>query len=198
MLGILLLSADFTTSARAGAVLLQQYASKRFGWAMAETSFLASVKGVVSLFLTAVVLPAVSQVLLVRFRLPPMIKDWWMTIGSLCAAVPGGACLTVAGSSTLFVTSLVILQLGGGYEFTFGGMTSEMVDPSHIAVLFTVHSVFMMLSEVAAGAVLAAVFRKGLELGNGWKALPFFVATILFCVTLVITYSVRLGKHSKR
>ncbi|XWW96938.1 hypothetical protein V2A60_004918 [Cordyceps javanica] len=196
-LGILLFSTVFTTLGKAGGTLQQQYAAKRFGWTLAETSFLASIKGIVSIVLTAVVLPAISQVLLARFKLPPIIKDWWMTIGSLCMVVLGSACLTAAGSSTIFIASLVILQLGGGYEFAFRSMTSEMVDPSHIAMLFTAYSVFILLSEVGAGPILAAIFKQGLDVGGKWMALPFFVATILFCITLIITCSVRLNKHPK-
>lgn len=196
-LGVLLFSTVFTTLGSAGAILQQQYAAKRFGWTMAETSFLRSIKGTVSLVLTAAVLPAISQVLLKRFKLAPIIKDWWMTIGSLCVVIVGSACLTAAGSSAFFVVSLMILQLGGGYEFAFRSMISEMVDSSHIAMLFTAYSVFMLLSEVGAGPILAIVFEKGLDVGGKWMALPFFVATILFCITLVITCSVRLNKHPK-
>ncbi|EGX96882.1 adenylate cyclase, putative [Cordyceps militaris CM01] len=196
-LGILLFSTVFTTLGSAGGTLQQQYAAKRFGWTLAETSFLASIKGVVSIVLTAAVLPAISQVLLAKCKLAPIIKDWWMTIGSLCFIVVGSAFLTVAGSSALFVASLVILQLGSGYEFAFRSMTSEMVDSSHIAMLFTAYSVFIMLSEVGAGPVLAAVFREGLDVGGKWMALPFFLATILFCTTLIITCSVRLNRHTK-
>ncbi|OAR02759.1 hypothetical protein LLEC1_07597 [Akanthomyces lecanii] len=189
-LGLLLFSTVFTTLGSAGGFLQQQYAAKRFGWTMAETSFLRSVKGIVSLVLTAAVLPAISQVLLKRFKLAPIIKDWWMTIGSLCVVIVGSACLTAAGSSALFV-------LGGGYEFAFRSMVSEMVDSAHIAMLFTAYSVFMLLSEVRAGPILAVVFKKGLDVGGKWGALPFFVATILFCITLVTTCSVRLNKHPK-
>lgn len=196
-LGLLLFSTVFTTLGKAGDTLQQQYAAKRFGWTLAETSFLSSIKGIVSLVLTAVVLPAISQILLAKCRLAPIIKDWWMTIGSLCIVVIGSACLTAAGSSVFFVASLVILQLGGGYEFAFRSMTSEMVDPAHIAMLFTAYSVFILISEVGAGPVLAVVFKKGLDVGGKWMALPFFVATILFCITLVITCSVRLNKHPK-
>ncbi|KAK8144800.1 hypothetical protein G3M48_005338 [Beauveria asiatica] len=196
-LGILLFSTVFSTLGKAGDNLKQQYAAKRFGWTMAETSFLDSIKGIVSIILTAAILPAISQVLLAKFRLPPIIKDWWMTIGSLCMVVIGSACLTAAGSSGVFIASLVIQQLGGGYEFAFRSMTSEMVDSSHIAMLFTAHSVFQLVSEAGAGPVLAIVFRKGLDVGGNWMALPFFVATILFCVTLIITCSVKLNKHPR-
>lgn len=196
-LGILLFSTVFSTLGKAGDNLKQQYAAKRFGWTMAETSFLNSIKGTVSIILTAAILPAISQVLVAKFRLPPIIKDWWMTIGSLCMVVIGSACLTAAESSGVFIVSLVIQQLGGGYEFAFRSMTSEMVGSSHIAMLFTAHSVFQLVSEAVAGPVLATVFRKGLDVGGKWMALPFFVATILFCVTLIITCSVKLNKHPR-
>ncbi|KGQ10443.1 DNA-directed RNA polymerases I, II, and III subuni t RPABC2 [Beauveria bassiana D1-5] len=169
-LGILLFSTIFSSLGKAGDNLKQQYAAKRFGWTMAETSFLDSIKGTVSIILTAAILPAISQVLLAKFRLPPIIKDWWMAIGSLCMAVIGSACLTAAGSSGVFIASLVVQQLGGGYEFAFRSMTSEMVDSSHIAMLFTAHSVFQLASEAGAGPVLATVFRMGLDVGASESA----------------------------
>lgn len=196
-LGILLLSTIFTTLGRSGSSLQKLYATKRFGWTVAETSFLSSVKGIVSLALTAAVLPAVSQVLITKLKLHPIVKDWWMAIGSLCVLITGTACLTAASNSAFFIASLVIIQLGGGYEYAFRSMTSEMVDASHIAMLFTAYSVFMMLSEIGAGPILAAVYEKGLDLGGRWMALPFFVATLLFCVTLLITCLVRVDKHPK-
>ncbi|KAJ6782070.1 hypothetical protein PWT90_03148 [Aphanocladium album] len=196
-LAILLFSTVFTTLGKAGSILEKQYASKRFGWDLAETSFLSSVKGIIAIVLTAVVLPAISHLLIAKFKLPPIVKDWWMTIGSLCLLILGSACLTAAGNSTLFLISLMIVQLGGGYEFSFRSMVAEMVDASHIAMLFTAYSVFMLISEVGAGPVLASVFKKGLDIGGKWMALPFFVATLLFCVTLIITCSVRLNKHPK-
>lgn len=36
-------------------------------------------------------------------------------------------------------------------------------------------SVFMTLRDIATGPMIAVLYKKGLELGGRWLALPFFV-----------------------
>lgn len=160
---------------------------------MKQASFLLTFKSYISLGLTAIVLPLVSQLLRATFKLSPIQKDWLLVSGSICMLIIGSAALTVAGTRSFSIASLVLVQLGGGYEFAF----RSLVDSSHIAMLFTAMSVFMTLSDVAAGPMIAALYKKGLELGGRWLALPFFVSTIIFCITAVVTFTARVGKHPK-
>lgn len=149
-------------------------------------------KSLISIGLTALVLPVISQLLLTKAKLPPLIKDKWIVVGSAAMLTLGSGCITIATTSALFITSLVIFQLGCGFEFAFRGLTTELVDESHVAMLFTAQSVFMTLSEVAAGPVLAGLYRKGLDLGGFWLSMPFLVSTFLFATTTVITFVVRV------
>lgn len=197
VLGILLFSTLFTTIGSSADTILLQYATKRFEWTWAEGSFISSVKGFVSLGLTGAILPAISQIMISKFKLPPLVKDWYLVLASIFAMFIGNASIALSDSRPLFIASLVVCELGGGFEFAFHGMTSELVDPAHIARLYTTIGVFLLSSGLFAGPLLAVMYRKGLELGGRWLALPFLVSAILFFIALVINVSVRLNRHPK-
>ena len=87
---------------------------------------------------------------------------------------------------------IVIWCLGSAYNIVLRSLLAQLVEPNRRAMLFTTVTVIENTGSVLAGPVLAAFFRVGLQLGWGWIGAPFLVSAILFLITSVLIYRVRV------
>ena len=64
-----------------------------------------------------------------------------------------------------------------------------------MGTLYNTLAVLQTIGSLIAGPLMSISFRRGLDLGGGWIGLPFLGASILFMVTTVAIFSVRLPVH---
>ncbi|CAK7275358.1 hypothetical protein SEPCBS119000_006651 [Sporothrix epigloea] len=195
--GILLCSSLFTVVGQSVTAVLLQYATKRFGWAWSKAGLLITAKGLTTLVLTAVLLPLVSHLLLTKGGMVPLIKDWWIIRGSAVIGVLASLAMGLSPTSSLFVASLVFNSLGGGMYLVLRSMLTELVDPTHVALLMTASGLFLTISELISGPLLAQLFRLGLELGGVWLGLPFFASAAMLTVSAIMVFCVPIGRIAR-
>ncbi|ATY64237.1 MFS transporter [Cordyceps militaris] len=168
IVGILLFSTVFITLGKSVVMFLLQYVAKRFGWSWAKASLLIGIKYAVSIGLTAIVLPTLSQVLL-KTGMAPHIKDWWIVRVSAMIGVLGALAMGMAPTVELFISALIFTEFGGGLQVALRGLVTELVDQSHIALVMTVLGMFMTISEMVAGPLMAQMFKVGMDWGGFWN-----------------------------
>jgi len=158
-----------------------------------QAGLLLTVKGVSSLVMTAVLLPTLSQLLLSKGGMVPLVKDWWIVRGSAVISALAFLVMGLAPTPPFFIAGLVFSELAGAMYLGVRSMLTELVDPTHTALLMTVSGVFMIMSELLAGPLLALFFRAGMGLGGMWLGLPFFVAAAMLGISATLVISVPLG-----
>jgi hypothetical protein len=169
--------------------LLLQYASKRLGWTLAESSYLLSLSAATHLTTLSLLIPALSSFLLRYLRLEESTKDQRLAQTSAFFLVIGTAVVALTSSPWLFTIAIVFSSLGLAFAVPTRSVVTTMVEKGHMAVLYTGISVLTYGGILAGGPVSAALFKvgmrvgggwDGLRVGGGWDGLPFLVATGCF------------------
>ncbi|EHK18451.1 uncharacterized protein TRIVIDRAFT_158459 [Trichoderma virens Gv29-8] len=191
-LGLLLLSLIFTTLGNYVTIILMQYTTKRFGWTWAKAGLLSSISAFVNLVLLAAILPALSQVLLFKYRLSPVAKDALLARAGMVALTIGAFGIGFSNTTAMLMTTLVIYSLGYGYESSLRSLLIALAGEQHTAMLFAAMSVLQNIGMLIAGPLMAWAFRVGLRWGGAWIGLPFISTGCLLTCATCIVFGVRL------
>jgi hypothetical protein len=182
-LPILLLLITFITEpvGRQASDLSIRYISKRFSWTLRQTGFLASLRALVNIILLLGILPALSYYLTERLHFSSQTKDLSLARYSAVMLFIGSLIFASSPNIGLAIIGLVIYTLGGGFVSLTRSLITTLVDKEHIARLYAAIAVVEVISSLAAGPSLAALYAAGLKLKGPWLALPYFaLATICF------------------
>ena len=89
--------------------------------------------------------------------------------------------LIFAASPTIGLTiiGLVVYTLGGGFGALTRSLITTLVDKEHIARLYAAIAVVEVISSLAAGPSLAALYAVGLKFKGPWIALPYYALAII-------------------
>ena len=180
-LPILLLLITFLTDpvGKQSLDLSLRYISKRFSWALRETGFLLSLRAIVNIILLLVILPSVSYYLTERLHLSSKAKDLALARYSAVMLFIGALTFAVSSTVGLTVFGLVIYTLGGGFCSLTRSLITTFVDKEHVARLYAAIAVVEVVTALAAGPSLAALYAAGLKLKGPWLALPYYVLTVV-------------------
>jgi len=179
--------------------ILAQSVSKRFGWTLAETGYLLSLRGLITIAVLAL-LPLLSSCLtsprLGRWQLTTFRKDLLLAQGSAVCLVAGSA-LTGGQSMGSIWAGLVISTLAVGLGSLTKALVACYVDEAHTSRLYTLTGMVETVGSLFAGPTLAWAFEAGLKLGGAWQGLPFFYVAILCVLGLGGLFFVRNPVHLK-
>lgn len=168
----------FSSISKQALQFLVQYASKRFGWTIAQASYLVTIKGVVNLLLLLIIIPQLSSVL--SRHLSPRRKDLRLVQGSIAFLIVGSAIMSLASTAVTFVTGVGLFALGWGFFSALRSLATELVPSSQIGLLNMSIALSQNIGGMIAGPSLAAAFKFGVEMGGMWMGLPYVVAVVLF------------------
>lgn len=161
-----------------------------------QAGLLLSVKNTASISLTAVVLPIISQLLL-KIGMPPTIKDWWIVRVSAVISVAAALAMGLAPTVALFVSAMVFGESSGGLQAALRSVVTELVDQSHVALVMTVLSMSLTVSEMVAGPLMAETFKLGMELGGVLIGMPYLVSAALLSVGAVLLIWASMPRQAK-
>lgn len=184
-----------TTLGRHAQDILMQYARRRYDWSWSQAGFLVSLKSFVFMVLLLVLLPAVNYALGRwggRIVATTRQRDLWLARVSCGILIFGAVTIGLAPRAVMMVTGAVVYCLGNGYNFILRSLLADVVEPAHHGTLFNTAGILESLGAVIAGPLLAVAFRAGIQLGEFWTGLPFFVAAILFSTAMAVLVTVRL------
>ncbi|KAL3417341.1 MFS transporter [Phlyctema vagabunda] len=189
---ILLFTYLLTTFGRIIQEMLLQYATKRYGWTWSKAAYLISLRAGSTLFLLLVVLPAFSYYLVTTLSFATIRKDLWLARISVILLSIGAMLIAFSATPILLTIGLVSFSLGGGYSQVIRSLLTSIVEPHFVGTLYNTIAMAETIGLILAGPLLASAFKKGLELGGAWIGMPFMVAAVLFLISTVAVFLIRL------
>ncbi|EJP67264.1 MFS transporter [Beauveria bassiana ARSEF 2860] len=194
--GLLISSTIFITVGKSVVIMLLQFctASTANLGICSQAGLLIGVKQATSLTLTALALPALSQFLL-RIGMAPLVKDWWIVRVSAVISVVGSLAMGLAQTVQLFIGAMMFAECGIGLQAALRGLVTELIDETHIALVMTVLSLFMTISEMVAGPLMAQMFKVGMDWGGVWVGMPYLASAAMLSVGAVLVMIPPIVRH---
>ncbi|KAI1846331.1 hypothetical protein JX266_007536 [Neoarthrinium moseri] len=192
----LVLTFLFSKFGRSANTVLLQYASKRYGWDLAEAGLLLSLRAGVNLILYTIILPFIINFILSNKS--AAYKDLLIGQASVVFMALGGLILFASWSAPLMITGLIVYTLGTGFPPVARSLVTYLVESHHesrtsdIGRLYALISVMEGVGTLLAGPGMAWAFRWGMSLGPAWLGIPFGFSSILFALIAVIVFRVKV------
>ena len=171
---------------------LAQSVSTRFGWTIAQTGYLFSVRGLLTMAVMAV-LPAATRRLggLGAFAKDLLLAQ--LSVGFLVV----GFLLTGGPSLASTLAGVAVSTLAVGLGSAAKALVAYYVDREHTSRLYTLTSMVETVGGFFAGPSLAWVFSVGNRMGGAWRGLPFFFVAALCTFVLAALCFVRRPPGAK-
>jgi hypothetical protein len=173
-----------------------QYVSKRFGWTLANTGYLLSIRGVANIIVLLLILPGLSKLLLspaLPFRLSAPRKD--LTLARLSTLALALGLLLLAGPDIVAVAAgTVVVTLGAGLGPSCRALITTFVDAQHTSRLYTLIGIVEVVGAMYSGPGLAWFFTIGMQLGGLWLGLPYLWLAALCALAGLALCFVTVGK----
>jgi Major Facilitator Superfamily len=173
--------------------ILQLYVSNRYGWSLADATFLFSLQAIAATIVLFSIMPWVSDCIEKKFNLSAIQKNVVLTrlnifIISIAYFVEGAA-----PTIPLLVGGLILETFGSGTPSTLRALAGVLVEPKDNGRVFSVLTISETLSSMIAFPATTSLFNVGLEKGGGvWLGLPFFVtggmATMAFVAMSLLRF----------
>lgn len=171
-----------------------QYISKRFGWTLAHTGYLMSIRGITSILVMLVILPALKGLMqgpghphrLSSVRKDLLLAQWSAT----CLSI--GAFLMAGISIPIVVVGEITLTMGNGLIPLCRSVLTSIVGSDNISTLFTLINMVETIGGWCAGPTLAWLFSQGMKLKGLWEGLPYLGLSLLSTLICVMLYQVKL------
>ncbi|PKS05629.1 hypothetical protein jhhlp_008148 [Lomentospora prolificans] len=170
-----------------------QYLSKSLDWSLSDAGSLMSLQVFMNIALYVVILPSASKLLTspaMPFKLDPVLKDFWLTRLSLISIFIGSLLIAVPTAASIII-GLVVFTLGLGFSALCRVVLTSMVEPQQTGRLYTLIGVLDSVSKLAAGPVLAWLFKTGMNMGDSWVGLPYLGVALLGAVATILAFSVK-------
>ncbi|KAJ5535655.1 hypothetical protein N7513_008841, partial [Penicillium frequentans] len=179
---------------RQSTAILLQYASKKFGWSIAQASLLISLRGTCGIVSFLVLMPGLNFLAARFLNLHGTFRDYWVSQGTGILGIIGFALLGLASSPGILITALVIVSFSGGFSVATRSLATSLVRPDHVGTLYSALAISQSIGMFIAGPLFAYLFRFGMHLGNSWMGLPFLQAAVCFAFATAAIWRIRIGR----
>ncbi|PYH46505.1 MFS general substrate transporter [Aspergillus saccharolyticus JOP 1030-1] len=173
---------------------LLQYVSKRYGWSIAKSAMLLSLRAAVEFGLLLILGPLLLFLSWPSLR-NPLQRDLWVARVSLGFIVLGFLILALSPTVASAILGLIIYTLGAGFQpavMSLLGSVWKASNPTNLGSLYSTVAIILAAGGVIAGPLLSFMFQLGLRLGDAWVGLPYFVSACLCAGIALVMLSVRL------
>lgn len=189
-----------------------RYIPIRFGWTLEQTGMVLGVRTGLNILVLLIFLPLLSNFLL--SRQDERDRDMVLARISALLLVAGQVVFACAPEAATACAGLAVLTLGTGLPSLCRAVLTRLVDQGQVGRLFGVLAIFEMAGFLCCGVGLGAVFQAGLAHGlgsgsgttdgaaggnpaprgrEGWLALVFYVAAVVYVVCASLLWLVRKG-----
>ncbi|CAM1506121.1 Fc.00g057620.m01.CDS01 [Cosmosporella sp. VM-42] len=168
--------------------ILLQYMTKRFNWDWSKATYISTAGTLATIVCLLVILPMSSKLISKFSKLGPMQRDLQLTRVSMIFTTVGCLFMALAGTSWLFITSIIIYSLGNGFIPLCRALLNSVVEPHTVATLNTTIALIELLMGLVSGPAMGWLLSRGLDLGGAWLGLPFLVSTgLAVCITVAVS-----------
>ncbi|KAI1425755.1 major facilitator superfamily domain-containing protein [Xylaria sp. FL1777] len=181
---------------------LNQFVSKRYQIKIAQTGYVQTTYGVVSVLMTLIILPWISRVLIhpatpARYRAKDeQYRDLSLARWSYVVLFLGALTLGLSPTLSAFVFGLVLMALGSGFGSLSKSLMSIYVDQEHRSRLFSLVGMVEVLGSVFSQPMLAGLFSLGLKWHGAWIGLPYLGVAALIAFSGALLIFVRIPRAS--
>ena len=165
--------------------LLLIYVSKKFDWTIAQASFLAQLRGTMSLLLSLLILPATAHLVMKYFLPSPLETDVRLSRCSTLLIAVGLVVLGTAPEPAFAIMGVGIAALGSGTSGLCKSIAVSLFDASVTAIVLSAVAMQQTVGAIIAGPLFSSLYAIGLGLGRTWIGLPFVVLGALFLMCCV-------------
>jgi MFS family permease len=167
--------------------LLQRYVSDRYGWTLADATFVYSLQAIFGGVVLFTLLPLVSSHIDQKFRFSIIQKNVVLTRFALVALALAYTIIGLAPTAPVMMIGLVVETLSGGLPATLRAIATAVVDEDDRGRAFSVLALAETMSTMIAYPLTAALFNIGIEKGGGsWLGLPYDLVALIALFGLII------------
>lgn len=163
---------------------------------MRQASFLVTLRGVVMVATSLLLVPALSSMLTRRFHLEAVVKDLLLVKGSCVLAVVGFFLTFIVPTPAVLMLGVVVVTLSTPFTVATVSLSASFVSPGQVATLYSAVSLATSFSFIIVGPIFACVFKLGMRLGLAWSGLPFGLASVLSALVLIPIAFIRVGRQA--
>ncbi|KAF2723997.1 MFS general substrate transporter [Polychaeton citri CBS 116435] len=174
--------------------LLMQYISRRYSVSFSEATLIVTVRAAVNVVLLLVILPGLSHVITVRWRLTPQRKDLILSRVSAVFWCLGYFLIGFAPNIAGIVVALAIGSLGVGVSMLIRAFLTSLVPSNQVARVYACISIVDTVGVMIYSPLLAWLFEVGLGIGDKWVGLPFHALGLITTGIVAVTFMVGLEK----
>jgi len=160
--------------------LILIYASDKFNLTIAEASFLAQLRGAMSLLLSLLILPATAHLVTGYFFLNPQERDLLLSRFSTFLIAIGFIVLGVASKPAFATIGVGIAALGSGINGLCKSIVVSLFDTGTTAIILSAVAMQQTIGAMISGPLFSYLYGIGLGLGKTWIGMPFVVLGVLF------------------
>jgi hypothetical protein len=193
-----------TSLASSDTKLLAQYISKRYEWTFSAAGYLLSCKAVVNFVLLTVVVPTIlktrhgsTTTTAVHSGTSSDRTNIQYAKLCLCVSVLGALAIGIAVEIWVLVPALLIYALGSALPvFTLSLLKSPAIAPRQDEVvgsptdperhIFSLVMLVKTLGSLIGAPVMAALWIRGIAIGNAALGMPYFISAGCYALTIAI------------
>ncbi|KAG0645285.1 MFS efflux pump [Hyphodiscus hymeniophilus] len=172
--------------------LLFQFASERFHWSLADSSFLIPLSSIANFFILVVAFPAIYSLLTSQFGLSAAAKDLIVSRGSVFFSIFGALFIAVSPIPSLLIIAIIIYSFGNGFTSSARSLITSLVRPDQVSRLYAVLATLDVIGTIISGPLLSGAYSWGLHIGGLWSGMAFIVLAVLFSVTCLPIFFFKL------
>lgn len=177
--------------------LLIRYVSLRYGWTLADATFLFSLPAISATVVLFLLMPMVADYLDNHFHFSAVKKNVILSRAALFLLATAMAIKGFAPNIWVLVFGLVVETLAAGSPATLRALAGCMVEAKDNGRVFSVLAISETLSNMMAYPATAYLFNQGIERGGGaWLGLPFFVTAAMAGLAAAVMCCLRFEKSS--
>lgn len=165
--------------------LLQRYVSNRYGWTLANSTFLSSFQGMVSSLVLFLLLPYVTDRLEKKFDLSAVQKNVVISRISLCLLALGYTIQGLAPTVSLLILGLLTESLGLGLGPALRALTGALIERQYNARMYSLIAITETWARMLVYPTVSFIFNAGLEKGGIWLGLQFDITAAIALLALV-------------
>jgi len=178
-------------------ILLHQWASKRFGWTLAQVGMLMSMETL----LNAIILMALPLLYRYLTERAQLMKEWidiWVVRWSLLVTVIGLISVGLSSTGFGFLIGLAVAAFGVGFTDALKSYVTGLVRQEDITLLYSCATTVETGAELVSGPMWAGLFSVGLSIGGVGGSLPFLCSGVLVFFSGFVLYGMELTGSPRR
>ena len=173
---------------------LLQYASKRYGWTLAQATYLWSFSSGVCILCLLLILPVASSYLLEKKKYTATKKDSILVCICLTTLGMGLVIEGLAPRVSVLIFALLVQAGSVGVGPSSRALMTSFIKQTEIAKLYAILAVVETLGLAVAGPIVAGLFAAGIKNGGGmWLGLPFDVVGFALLLMSMALWPLLLG-----